>query len=165
MFWKDENKWKEAGDGPFKKLIVLVPHWSTIQSIFSINFAWKILISSDFAQPFKSLQREKALTLQGEVSLFIWPPIWPVRIQYVCLYSNHQQIRAKSIGDPMTATRVGMGIRKYQHIYLFGWIQTYQRDGQLYSDTSPYKVSECSSVYLSPMNRCDLKRRQSSVGF
>ena len=29
-------------------------------------------------------------------------------------------------------------------IYLFGQIQTSQTGGQRYSDTSPYKVSECS---------------------
>ena len=29
-----------------------------------------------------------------------------------------------------------------QHIYLFGQIQTSQIGGQLYSDTSPYKVIE-----------------------
>ena len=28
-------------------------------------------------------------------------------------------------------------------IYKFGWIQTSQTGGQLYSDTSPYEVSEC----------------------
>ena len=31
-----------------------------------------------------------------------------------------------------------------QHIHLFGQIQTSQAGGQLYSDTSPYEVSECS---------------------
>ena len=31
-----------------------------------------------------------------------------------------------------------------QQIYLFGQIQTSQTGGQPYSDSSPYKVSECS---------------------
>ena len=35
-----------------------------------------------------------------------------------------------------------------QQIYLFGWIQISQIGGQLYSDTSPYKVSECSLPIL-----------------
>ena len=33
-------------------------------------------------------------------------------------------------------------------IYKFGWIQTSQTGGQQYSDTSPYKVSECSLTWL-----------------
>ena len=35
-----------------------------------------------------------------------------------------------------------------QQIYLFGQIQTSQTGGQLHSDTSPYKVSECSLVEI-----------------
>ena len=33
-----------------------------------------------------------------------------------------------------------------QHIYSFGQIQTSQTGGQPYSDTSPYKVSECPLI-------------------
>ena len=33
-----------------------------------------------------------------------------------------------------------------QDIYLFGQIQTIQTIGQSYSDTSPYKASECSLI-------------------
>ena len=34
----------------------------------------------------------------------------------------------------------------WKHIYLFGKIQTSQIGGQLDSDTTPYKLSECSLV-------------------
>ena len=38
-----------------------------------------------------------------------------------------------------------------QHIYLFGQIKTSQTGGQLYSDTSPFEVSECSlALYKTP---------------
>ena len=36
-----------------------------------------------------------------------------------------------------------------QQIYLFSQIQTSLTGGQLYSDTSPYKVSECSLLWES----------------
>ena len=36
---------------------------------------------------------------------------------------------------------------KYIEIYKFGRIQTSETGGQLYSDTSPYKVSVCSLPY------------------
>ena len=35
-----------------------------------------------------------------------------------------------------------------KHIYLFDQIQTSQKGGQPYSDTSPYKESECSQAKL-----------------
>ena len=38
-------------------------------------------------------------------------------------------------------------------IYKFGWIQTSQTGGQVYSDISPYKVSECSLLQLSTFQR------------
>ena len=34
-------------------------------------------------------------------------------------------------------------------LHKFGQIQTSQTGGQLYSDTSPYKVSECSLIEMS----------------
>ena len=40
-----------------------------------------------------------------------------------------------------------------QQIYLFGQIQISQTGGQLHSDTSPYKVSECSQPWCSGYGR------------
>ena len=40
----------------------------------------------------------------------------------------------------------------YQQIYLFGNFRTSQTVGLLYSDTSPYKVSEYSLPYNTPDN-------------
>ena len=67
-----------------------------------------------------SLAREHSLTSKGEVSLYGWPPVWLVWIWpnlLIWIIIQHKQS---------------------------SWIQTSQTEGQPYSDTSPYKVSEYS---------------------
>ena len=53
-----------------------------------------------------------------------------------------------------------------QHIYSFGKIQTSQTGGQLYSDTSPYEVSECSLAlfYLWAFAKAIYKKRNKGSG-
>ena len=68
---------------------------------------------------------QKTLTYFVRGSISVWLTSCLIRLDSAALlYSNDQQI------------------------YLFGQIQTSQTRGQLYSDTSPYEVSECSLVTI-----------------
>ena len=69
-----------------------------------------------------------------------------VRRRTVCV---HSKLNQRSITVWLTSCLTGLDLAvllywNYQQIYLFGQILTGQTRGQPYSDTSLYKVRECS---------------------